>query len=298
MSDSGEKGGGRKPRQALGRGLAAIFGDNGPLEQAEEAAAPAVGKIIDLPIERIEPNPFQPRRRFDEEALKGLCDSIRSQGVLQPLLVRPVEGGYQLVAGERRLRACQLAGRTSVPVVVRPANDQEALLLALLENLQREDLGPLEEASAYQSLTSRFGFTAGEIADYLGRDRSTVANAMRLLNLPAGIQEDLAADRLTAGHARALLALEKPSLMLAARDKVLAAGLSVRATEDLVRRLKKPPASPPEPDQAQVHLDSLASELRRSLGTKVTIRRKGSVGRLVIEFYNDSDLERLLARLR
>ncbi len=291
----------KKPsrKKALGRGLAALLGD-GDFPAPELEGRPRPGeKVVELPIERIEPNPFQPRRAFAPQALEALAQSIARHGLLQPVVVRPAAEGYQLIAGERRLRACQMAGLTAVPVVVRRASDEQALLLALLENLQREDLNPLEEAQAFARLQEHFGLSQEEVARAVGKDRSTVANALRLLKLPGDIRDDLAAGRLSPGHARALLALPNPALMRRARDQILKQGLSVRAAERLVKKLGAPgPAPAPPPDQDQVYIQSLADELRRHLGTKVAIQRKGRRGRILIEFSDDRELERLLDLLR
>jgi ParB family chromosome partitioning protein len=284
----------RRKVPALGRGLAALLGDD-EYPGGGLATEPGPGeRVVALPIERLEPNPYQPRRMFDGNALKALADSIAEHGVLQPLVVRPVEQGYQLIAGERRLRASQLAGLTAVPVVVRQATDQQALLLALLENLQREDLNPLEEAHAYQRLAAEFQLNQGDIAKGVGRDRSTVANSLRLLKLPAEMQKDLAAGIISAGHARALLSLGNEAAMRAARDEIVAKGLSVRAAEALVKRLSAAPAPPKAPSQEEVHLGSLAEDLRYRLGAPVEIKRKGKKGVITIRFSSNKELERLL----
>ncbi len=289
-----------KPKKmALGRGLAALLGDSDFPTDGPPTDPKAGEKVVELPLERVEPNPYQPRRNYDETALQALADSIAEHGVLQPLVVRPVEEGYQLIAGERRLRASQMAGLTSVPVVVRRATDQQALLLALLENLQREDLNPLEEARAFLRLMDEFGLAQEEVGRAVGKDRSTVSNTMRLLKLPVEVQQDLAAGRLSAGHARALLGLiDSAPLLRKARDQVVRQGLSVRATEKLVKSLLKPAAAPAKADQDQAYIASLAEEIQRSLGSRVKIQRKGKKGRITIEFSSDQELERLLEALR
>ncbi|MEW5914449.1 MAG: ParB/RepB/Spo0J family partition protein [Thermodesulfobacteriota bacterium] len=300
MSDAQDKGAKKPPKRkppALGRGLAALLGDD-EFTAAGLRSEPRPGeKVIHLPLERLEPNPFQPRRNFADQALKALAESIAEHGVLQPLVVRPVGGGYQVIAGERRLRACHLCGLAEVPVVVRQATDQQALLWALLENLQREDLGPLEEARAYERLAEEFKLSNEEIAKGVGKDRSTVANAMRLLKLPESLQRDLNQGRLSAGHARALLALANEAQMRAARDEVVKKGLSVRATEALVKRLLSRPAPKGQPSAEQVHLASLAEKLRYRLGAPVVIQRKGKKGSIVVSFSSDRELERLLELL-
>jgi ParB family chromosome partitioning protein len=196
------------------------------------------------------------------------------------------------------MRACQLAGITQAPVVVRQATDEQALLLALLENLQREDLNPLEEARAYQRLAGEFSLNQEEIAQGVGKDRTTVTNALRLLKLPLTIQEDLADGRLSAGHARTLLALTSEAQMRQVRDMIIKKGLSVRATEQLVKTMNQKPKDPSPPTEAETYIKSLSEELSKSLGTKVQIQRKGRKGRIVLEFYSDQDLERLLDNLR
>ncbi len=292
----------KKKPKALGRGLAALLGDdNGPLDQGLPPTDPQPGeKVIELPLERLSPNPFQPRRVYDQKALQALADSIAEHGVIQPLVVRPAEQGYQLIAGERRLRACHMAGLDQVPVVVRQASDEQALLLALLENLQREDLNPLEEARAFQRLMDDFELSQGEVARAVGKDRSTVANTLRLLKLPPQIQLDVATGDLSAGHARALLPLESQPLMRRARDQIVKKGLSVRATERLVKKMLAQKDTEPDrpPSEEETYINSLADELRRSLGTKVHIQRKGKRGKIVIDFGSDQELERLLEILR
>jgi ParB family chromosome partitioning protein len=290
----------RRPPKRLGRGLSALLGDSDfPAEGQPTEPSPGE-RVIDLPLERLEPNPYQPRREYDQEALAALSASISEHGVLQPLVVRPVEQGYQLIAGERRLRASQMAGLTTVPVVVRRATDQQALLLALLENLQRQDLNPLEEARAFLRLTDEFGLGQEEVASAVGKDRTTVTNALRLLKLPVTVQQDLAAGRLSAGHARALLPLaDRKPLLRQARDEVVKKGLTVRAAEALVKRLAQPEAAPPPPpDQDQAYIASLAEQLQRRLGARVRIRRRGKKGRISIEFASDGELERLLDLLQ
>ncbi|QJA06074.1 ParB/RepB/Spo0J family partition protein [Thermosulfurimonas marina] len=272
-------------KKRLGRGLAAL------LPEAE-------GELREVPVEAILPSPFQPRRRFSEEDLQELAESIREKGVLQPLLVREVGAGtYELVAGERRLRAARMAGLREVPVLVKNFSDEEALAVALVENLQREDLNPLEEAEGYRRLMEEFGFSQEEVARRVGKDRSTVANALRLLRLPEEIKEDLWEGRLSAGHARALLALETPELMLAARREVLRRGLSVRETERLVRRLKegpRPRKTPPEdPD-----LLALSEELSRLTGARVKVEMARGKPRLRLDFPGLEEAERFLERLR
>src|SRR5207249_8185099 len=219
-------------RRGLGRGLGALL-----------SATPAADDVlIEIPVDQIEANPAQPRKSFSPEALEELVTSIRASGVIQPVIVRHRGPGYQLIAGERRWRAARQAGLERIPAIVREATDVESLELALVENLLREDLNPLEEADAYQRLIAEFGWTQEELGDRVGRDRSSVANTLRLLKLPAVIQDDLRAGRLTMGHARALLALSTPAEQLRLREEILAHSWSVRATEQTVqvRRVRTP----------------------------------------------------------
>lgn len=283
-----------KKKAALGRGLSALLGDDGP---SLTGAVQPEEKIIRLPLERVDPNPFQPRREFEPQALAALTASIKEHGLLQPLVVRPAVGGYQLIAGERRLRASQLAGLSEVPVVVREADDRASLLLALLENLQREDLNAIEEARAFQRLVDDFFLSHEEIATGLGRDRSTVANTLRLNKLPKDFQDDVSARRISAGHARCLLTLPNEAKMRALRDRIVREGLSVRVAERLAKAmLAEAPAVKPV-SQAQAYLESLAEGMQKSLGARVNIKRKGKKGSITIQFQSDEDLERLLERL-
>ncbi len=276
-----------KEKKALGRGLSSLLPE-GTLEETPE--------VFFCPLEAIRPSPYQPRLKKDE-GLEELAASVREKGILQPLLVREVTPGlYELVAGERRFRAAKLAGLERVPVIVRDLSPQEALELALIENLQREDLNPIEEARGYARLLEEFGLTQEEIAQRVGRDRSTIANALRLLKLPPDIQEDVLEGRLSAGHARALLSLPHESLMRRVRDEIVIRGLSVRQTEALVKRLKeekKTPSSQPDPD-----LLALERELQELLGTKVKLSWGKKKGRLTIEFYSSEQFEAFLERLR
>ena len=213
-------------REALGRGLEALFAGANVAGDAE---------LLRLPVVQIQPNPYQPRQHFDAQRLQELADSIRQQGLVQPIVVRRRAEGFQLVAGERRLRAAQIAGLETIPALIKRVTDQETLEFALLENLQREDLNPMEEARAYQRLQSEFHLRQRDVAQRVGKDRSTVANVLRLLQLPAALQQDIEAGRLSVGHARALLGLKSALDQQRLRDIVLAEGLSVRATEARVR---------------------------------------------------------------
>lgn len=275
--------------QGLGRGLAALIPQRAPLQPG----------AVEIPIARIRPNPYQPRKRMDEAELATLIASVTEHGVIQPILVTETLDGYQLVAGQRRLRAAEAAGLERIPAVIRQLTDPERLELALVENLQRADLDPIETAMAYRQLIEQFGFSQETISSRVGRARSTVANTLRLLDLAPAIQLAVAEGRLTEGHARALggLGAELQERVL---DSVIGQELSVRQTEELVRRLREPRPSPlerQESKRADPDLERVEEDLRRSLGTKVSLARSRRGGRIVIEFYSDEDLGRLYDHL-
>ena len=277
------------------------------------------GYLLEVPQADIEPNPSQPRRRFPRQQIEALAASLQGQGVLQPLLVRPHPerpGSYQLVAGERRLRAIRQLGWPRVPVLVREISDQHLLEAALVENLQREQLTPIEEAGAYRDLLNRHGYTQETLAGRIGKDRSTIANMIRLLSLPPALQEDLEEGRLSTGHARALLAVQEPDRQVALRNRVLEKGLSVRETEQAVRNAKAPlvsgkssgsgggnGAAPPAlPGREDIQYEAARDALEQSLGSRVEIRREGppgrkSRGRIEIDFYSMEDFNRLFERM-
>jgi ParB family chromosome partitioning protein len=272
-------------KRGLGRGLSAL------IPEAEETGATS----LEIPLAELESNPLQPRRHFEQAALEELAATIRTHGVLTPVVVRRAPHGYQVVAGERRVRAARLAGLTRIPAVIKEASNAQALEMALVENLQREDLNPVEAAEAYRRLTEEFGLTQEELAERVGRDRSSVANALRLLRLPRRLREDLATGILSEGHARALLGLERAADQLKARDLIVKRGLTVRATEALVRRLRQGPSGPGgRPRSGDPNLHALEDRLRVALGTKVRIVRNGKGGALEISFFSDEDLTRLV----
>jgi ParB family chromosome partitioning protein len=282
----------RARRRPLGRGLAALFG-----ETEGEAASFDPESQRRVPIELVRPSALQPRRRFAEAELEALAQSIREKGVLQPLLVRPVSGdeaAFELVAGERRWRAAQRVGLHEVPVIVRALADTEALEIALVENLQREDLSALEEAEAYKRLVSEFGRTQASLADAVGKSRSHVANTLRLLGLPAPVRDRLEEGELSAGHARALLAAADPAALA---DEVVRRGLNVRATEKLVqRRAQLPPA--PRPAVRDADTLALERDLGAELGLRVTLEPKARGGALTLHYQNLDQLDRVLRLLR
>lgn len=272
-------------KRALGRGLGALL----PPTEPEDTT-----RLRELPVESLVPNPQQPRKSFDARALEELAISIRTSGLLQPLVVRPRGSQYEILVGERRWRAAQQAGLTRVPVIVREASDAEALELGLVENLLREDLNPVEAAQAYQRLLAEFGWTQEELAQRLGKDRSSIANALRLLRLPEPIQEDLRTGRLTMGHARALLGLPSAAAQLRLRERILAQDWSVRATEAGVqaRRPGRPKIRRRAPD-----IEAVEEELRMALGTRVRIVGTLLRGRIELPYTSASELERIHGRL-
>jgi ParB family chromosome partitioning protein len=286
----------RAKRPQLGRGLAALLGEAGTRIGSDPGGARPGGSQM-VPIEAIRPSPFQPRRHFAEAELDGLAQSIREKGIVQPLLVRPVADSaadFELVAGERRWRAAQRVGLHEVPVVIRQLGDSDALEIALVENLQREDLSPLEEAEAYSRLTREFGRGQASLAEAVGKSRSHVANTLRLLGLPAAVRRSLEEGALSAGHARALLAAPDPAALAL---EVVRRGLNVRATERLVRRrAAQPPPRPQtlrDPDTA-----ALEQELAGALGLRVTLAPKRRGGSLTVHYATLDQLDRVLALLR
>lgn len=272
-------------RQGLGRGLDALIPTSGEGGKGRSTVRMA-------PVDNVRPNPQQPRSHMDDEKLEELAASIKAHGLIQPLIVTESAGTYVLIAGERRLRASKLAGLTEVPVVVKEATTQEMLEMALVENIQRDDLNALEEAYAYQQLIDDFGLTQAEVAERVGKGRSTVANLVRLVALPENIQQAVIDGRISGAHARALLPLPTAEMQTAAMNQILRLDLSVRQTESLVRNLmadKKPepkvrPTLPPE-------LIELQEQFQESLGTRVNIEKGAKGGRVVIHYYSDDDLQ-------
>jgi ParB family transcriptional regulator, chromosome partitioning protein len=295
-----------KKKSVLGRGLSALLEANDTMEQGRHRQfGPEVRNqgaiVINVPLTQIEVNPFQPRTSFEEEGLNELADSIKVHGVIQPLTVRKIENNkYQLIAGERRLRASKIAGKTEVPVFVRNASDQETIEIALIENIQREDLNPLEIAINYKRLQDECDLTQEQLAERLGKNRSTVTNFMRLLRLPPDLQAGLRDNKITMGHAKALLSMDNVSNLLSAYKETVAKGLSVRQVEDLVRSYEQKPgksAGKPANNLPEIPftVKKMQDELTTFLGTKVNITRaKDARGEIAIKFYNDDDLERLV----
>ena len=298
----------KMPRR-LGRGLDALLGERGSQRQAAAAPAaaaepaiekPQPGPFREIPLGEIRPNHYQPRKEFDADELKELTESIRSTGLLQPISVRVVAGGYELVAGERRFRAVKSLGWETVPAIVRDYDDQTMLTLALIENLQRSDLNPIEEAEGYARLASEFGLTQNEIADLVGKDRSTIANLQRVLQLPAAIRKMLESGALSLGHARPLLALDDSAQAIRIANEAVEHGLSVRAIEERVRNNAPRPAKPGrgrprKEDGRPAEVRHVEDLLRKRFQTDVSlIQKKKDKGELRIQFYSTEDLNRLL----
>jgi ParB family chromosome partitioning protein len=282
-------------KRGLGRGLDALLGEatTAPPAPTTPTAAAAGDALLEIPIDQIEVNPRQPRKTFDQPALDELAQSLKTAGMLQPVVVRRGPGGrWQLIAGERRWRAARQAGLERIPAVVREATDAESLELGLIENLLREDLNPMEEAEAYQQILTEFGWTQEQLAQRIGKDRSTIANALRLLRLPPAIQDDLRAGRLTMGHARALLSLTDLAEQLKLRDEILAQAWSVRATEEGVEKRRAVPAPT---RRRSAELIALEEAFQRALMTRVRVRGTERRGRVEITYASAEELERLSA---
>jgi ParB family chromosome partitioning protein len=286
-------------RPALGRGLSALI-PIAPPPPAPEPAPPLQAvpdrRTTELDIDLLKPNPLQPRQQMDDAALDALAQSIRSHGVIQPILVRKSDEGYEIIAGERRWRAAQRAGLLKVPVVYREVPDDKLLEVALIENIQREDLNPIEEAQAYRRLTDEFQMSQEQVAAAVGKDRATVANYLRLLRLPAEIHQDLAGGALSMGHARALAGLTDDRAQRRVAREIVSRGLSVREAEALVRREAAPPL-PPAPRRVEPNTRAAEERLRLALGTRVRIIRKGAGGRIEIDFGTEEELQRLYETL-
>jgi ParB family chromosome partitioning protein len=300
-------------KPALGRGLGALLGGAASVPSAAApatvpattpgvpAAADARERVQRVALSRIRPSPFQPRKDFTDDALRELADSIREQGVVQPLIVRAKPDHLELIAGERRWRASQMAGLAEVPVIVREATDTEALELALIENLQRENLNPIEEALGYRQLIEQFNLRQEDAAQKVGKGRVAVANALRLLKLPDAVQVFVRTGRLTVGHAKVLLGLPTPAEQKLAAERVIRDGLNVRQTEELVARMlagnavtSAAPAGPRTTAARDVHVAALETQIRERLGTKVALRYRKGRGALEIHFFTDAELERIL----
>ncbi len=275
-------------KKGLGRGLEALIPSLG-LEES--------GAIKEIPVDEIIPNPYQPRRSLHEESLEELAQSIREHGLIQPLIVTRDEesGKYQLIAGERRWRAAMMAGLSTVPAIVKEVSPRQMLEIALVENIQRADLNPLEEAEAYRFLIEEFGLTQEEVAKRVGKSRAAVANTVRLLRLPPEVKKALAEGLITEGHARALLALPSPELQIKAMEKIIRQGLNVRQTEELVKKLQEPAGT----FKGEVHpeIRRLEERLQENLGTRVRLVKGARGGKLIIFFYSDEDFRLICERI-
>jgi ParB family chromosome partitioning protein len=305
------------PRNALGRGLSALIREpepEQPQRQPQEhpavttpgaaASAPALAPTLPpnngfllIDIDLVDPSRYQPRTNFREQALEELAQSIRASGIVQPLVVRRLNNRFELIAGERRWRAAQRAQLQKVPVVIRDVSDDSAMEMTLVENLQREDLNPIEQAAAFQKLTDEFHLTQEQVAERTGKDRATIANSVRLLKLEDPIRELLEAGDLSAGHGRALLAITDPSLRLELAKKAAKGGMTVRQVERMATRVPRP-APVPTSRSVDPNTKAALEEVQRRFGTRVLIqRRQGGSGYLMFEYYNDSDLARLYDQL-
>jgi ParB family chromosome partitioning protein len=278
-------------KQALGKGLGALIPDLSALDDKEKKAL----GINEIELDKIVPNEYQPRKVFNDDKLKELAASIKEQGVIQPVIVHRAGSGYQLIAGERRWRASRLAGLKTIPALVKEATKREFLEMALIENIQREDLNPLEAAEAYKRLQDEFKLTQEDLAKRVGKERSTVTNFLRLLGLPKEIKQELATGALSMGHAKAVLSLERVRDQMQAAVMIVKRGLSVREAEALAARLKNPPKE--KKARLSHELKSVEEKLKKSLGTKVSIIVRSKGGRIVIEYYSAEELDRIVDKI-
>ncbi len=277
--------------RALGKGLSALIPDKAPVKKGEAVAY--------LKTNQIQYNSYQPRTHYDDEKLEDLKSSIKEKGVLQPILVRSKEGHYEVVAGERRLRAARAIGMEEIPVIVKEVSDQEALVVALVENIQREELNPIEEAQAFKRLIEEFQYTQDKVAEAVGKDRSTISNLLRLLKLPAEIQKSVYDGQLSVGHARALLSLELADEQKRLFELVIKKGLSVRELEELVKPGSQAVSCPEKGKKPKDHeTAAVEQDLQRVLGTKVALHHNRKKGKIVIEYYSLDDLDRILDIIR
>jgi ParB family chromosome partitioning protein len=302
----------KNTRSALGRGLTALVSsspavavdvrrDPANTPESTVAASPLPAGVAFLPLEALKPNPTQPRTHFSEQDVSELSESIKILGVLQPILVRPQGGEYQIVAGERRFRAASRAGLTQVPVIIKEIDDRQTLEVALVENVQRQNLNPLEEAKGYQRLMDEFSLSAQEVSERVGKDRATVANLVRILRLPVGVQEMIADGRISVGHAKAILTVKEPSAQTNLANKVIAESLSVRALEAIVSRVVVFDGGKRGSDEKESKrrrenavYPELEERLRNAVGTKVSIHRTKQGGSIELHFFSDAELDRLV----
>ncbi len=280
-------------KQALGKGLGALIPDLSALDEKEKKSL----GIMELDVDRIIPNEYQPRKTFSDDGLKELASSIKEQGVIQPIIVHRIGANYGLIAGERRWRASRLAGLRTIPALVREASKRELIEQALIENIQREDLNPLEAAEAFKRLQDEFRLTQEDLAKRVGKERSTIANFLRILGLPKEIKQHLASGAISLGHAKALLSLERHRDQLAVSNAIVKRGLSVREAEALAAKMKHPAAPKRKKPVAGTEYKAAEERLRESLGTKVSIEAKAQGGRIVIEYYSPEELDRILEKI-
>lgn len=284
-------------KKKLGRGLGALIPKAVIPILEKDGTSAVVGGVAQVEIGKIRPNPYQPRKDFNPEKLAELVNSIKEKGILEPVILRSQGDYYELITGERRFRAAAEAGFHAIPAIVREANDNEMLEIALIENLQREDLNSIEEAEGYKVLIEKFSLTQEELAKKIGRDRATIANTLRLLNLPQEIKDYISKNVLTEGHGRAILSVENPVLQLILAKKIVKRGLSVRETEAVVKKVTES-KSPGVESQKDIHILDLEEELMELFGTKVRIKHRGKRGRIEIEYYSEDEFQRILEKLR
>jgi len=275
-------------KRGLGKGLGALIPEN------EEEVK---NSVIEIKITDIEPNENQPRRVFDDESLADLSESIKEHGVVQPIIVRKVENGYQIIAGERRWKASRLAGKKTIPAIVKDYSNLEVMEIALIENLQREDLNAIEEAFGYKSLIEEYNLTQEEISKQIGKSRSAIANSLRLLLLPQKIKDMITGGKISQGHARALLAIDNEKKQLEIAEKIIDQQLNVRQIEKLAKDTKQKEKVEAPPDKYKIEINQLEEDLKESLGTKVKIYHKNNKGRIEIEYYSNEDLDRIVSLL-
>ncbi|MDP3730753.1 MAG: ParB/RepB/Spo0J family partition protein [Candidatus Omnitrophota bacterium] len=279
-------------KRALGRGLSALIPQREIVFMKNSAET-----VMQIPLSQVKANKYQPRAEFNREKLNDLVNSIKEKGVIQPVLVRRAIDGYELIAGERRLRAAAMLKLENIPAIIKDVNDVDMLEIALIENIQREELNPIEEAKAFERLTTEFNFTQDKIAQTLGKDKSTISNAIRLLGLPQKVQECVLKGAITAGHAKALLGLPTENEQYRACNIVINKGLSVRETERLVERRRVEAGTQKKPAKHDHNLDSIAAEMQQALGTRVKIFHGKKRGTIQIEYYSIEDLNRILGMI-
>lgn len=288
------------PRKALGRGLESLLPSARPAEPVGPTALHGQA-VRDIPVTEIDPNPYQTRNHFDEQSLNELAASILVNGVVQPIVVRPNNGRFQLVAGERRWRAVKKIGREFIPAIIKQISNEQAMEMTIVENLQREGLNPMEEARAFERLSREFNLTQEQMSQRTGRERASIANLVRLLRLPESVQQSIEKSELSAGHAKALLMLDAPDAILSAAQRIRSASLSVRQTEELIHRMLAPQDVAPKDAAPKRAVDpnvrAAEEELQRALGTRVTIRDTKGKGKIVIEYASIEDFDRILEAL-